>query len=470
MKNMMIYDTVRRAIRDFRLIEVGDTVLVAVSGGPDSLAMLEILHHLKDEWPFQLHVVHLNHGIREEAREEAEFVRHFSADREIPVTILEYNIPMHLAEQGGSLQEEAREVRYRLFMEVADQVGAKTIALGHHADDLAETVMMRLLRGTGLEGLVGFTPRSRERLIRPLIYATRAEIEAFCRERGLTPCYDASNAKPVYLRNKIRLELLPQLEEEYNPNLRQQLVQMSHILDEENQVLEDLAREGYRDVVAGEEPDAIFFHFEVLSKKNPPILRRILRLGMEKLKGNKKNFYLTHYLQMQEMIRNGSPGKTLVLPDDYLLYRGYKLVHLGKAKAIWKKPLERYLLTIPGVVYLPEIDLEIRATVVDGPVIVSGQQVALDLDSLGESLVIRSREPGDWFYPLGVGGTKKVKDYLIDEKIERLQRDLVPIVTTESGQIVWIAGLRLDERFKVTSKTRKTCILSLSREVYKDEG
>lgn len=462
---MTIFDQVRRAIRDFRLIEKGDTVLAAVSGGPDSLAMLEILHQIRDEFSFHLHVVHLNHGIREEAEREAEFVRDFAENRDIPVTILKYNIPMHLKETGGSLQEEAREIRYQLFTEVAEQIGAQVISLGHHADDLAETVFMRFLRGAGLEGLVGFTPRSRGRLIRPLIYVTRIEIEEFCAARGLTPCYDPSNTKPVYLRNRIRLELLPYLEAEYNPNLRQHLVQMSHILGEENQALEELAGQEYQEVIAKEEPDLIFFHFHALAKKNPPILRRILRLGMEKLKGNKKNFYLTHYLQMQDMILNGLPGKMLILPDGYLLYRGYTMIRLGKAEAIWKKSLGRYTLAVPGEVYLPEVDLTIRAEIWDGPVIIAGEQAALDAERLGETLLIRSREPGDWFCPLGMGGKKKVKDYLMDEKVERLQRDRLPIVTTESGEIVWIAGLRMDERFKVTSKTRKTCILSILREV-----
>lgn len=466
---MTIFDKVRRAIREFRLIAQGDTVVAAVSGGPDSLAMLDILDHLRDEFSFQLHVVHLNHRIREEAGREAEFVRNFSENRQIPVTILEYDIPGHLAESGGSLQEAAREVRYRLFQEVAERVGADSIALGHHADDLAETVMMRFLRGAGLEGLVGFTPRSRGHLIRPLIYVTRSEIEAYCAERELTPCTDPSNAKAVYARNRIRLELLPQLEAEYNPNLRRQLVQMAHLLDEENRVLEELAYAEYGDTVIAEEQDVIFFHFAALAKKKPPILRRILRVGMEKLKGNKKNLYLAHYLQMQELILQGGPGKMLNLPDGYLLYRGYRTIRLGKAAAIWQEPLGHHLLTVPGTIYLPEADLEIQAEIVDGPVIVTGQRVALDADRLGKTLLIRSREPGDAFYPLGVGGKQKVKDYLINEKVERFQRDLLPIVTTETGEIVWIAGLRLDERFKVTSKTRKICILSILKEVCKDE-
>lgn len=458
---MKIYDKVRTAIREYGLIAPGEVVLAAVSGGPDSLAMLEILAKLREELGYDLKVVHLNHQIREEAGAEAEFVRQFAAARGISAVVLEYDIPELLAEEGGSLQEQAREVRYRLFRQVAAEVGAQKIALGHHADDLAETVLMRFLRGAGLEGLVGFTPQSRGNLIRPLILTTREEIEEFCAAEGLAPCYDPSNAKPVYVRNRVRLELLPFLEREYNPHLRKELVQMSQILADENTILAEYSKEMFDEVILQEDQEVLTFKFLLLSKKNPAILRRILRLGMEKLKGDKKNFYFLHYLQMEELILHGAPGKMIYLPDGYVLYRGYETVRLGKAEAIAGQALGRYLLKIPGEVYLQEVDMWIKAEVREGPYIVSGDQAAFDAALLGKALLVRSREPGDWFYPLGLTGKKKVKDYLIDAKVDRLERELVPIVTTLEGTVVWILGHRLDNRFKVMPTTQETCVLTI---------
>ena len=459
---MTVYEKVRTAITEYRLIDPGERVLAAVSGGPDSLAMLLILARLQSELDFALEVVHLNHLIRREAAAEAEFVQRFAEQLGVLTTVLAFDIPELLATEGGSMQEQAREVRYRLFQEVRVARGAQKIALGHHADDLAETVLMRFLRGAGPEGLVGFTPRSRDNLIRPLILLTRAEIEEFCSSEGLTPCYDQSNAKPVYFRNRVRLELLPLLEQEYNPHLRHELVQMSQILAEENAILQEYVTQIYTEVLLQEEPDVLTFKFISLSKKNPAILRRILRMGMEKLKGNKKNFYYQHYLQMEDLILHGAPGKLVHLPDGYVLYRGYETVCLGKADVLAKQSLGRYTLSVPGEVYLQEVGVLLQAEIREGPCIVSGNQAAFDADKLGTAtLVVRSREPGDCFYPLGLTGKKKVKDYLIDEKVDRLARDLVPIVTTPDGHIVWIAGYRLDNRFKITQATQKTCILTI---------
>ncbi len=470
---MTILDKVRLTIKEYGLIKDGEMVLVAVSGGPDSLAMLEILFRLKDEFNYRLHVVHLNHRLREEASKEAEFVRSFARSRDISVTIFEYDIPDLLEKEGGSVQYQAREVRYRLFNELASQIGADKISLGHHADDLSETVMMRFLRGSGLEGLIGFTAQSRKKLIRPLIRLTREEVENFCQKEGLTPCYDPSNAKSVYFRNSVRLKLIPELESVYNPNLRHQLVQMSYILDEENQLLEDYAMQVFKEILIKFEEEVLYFDIQALSKKKPAMVRRILRIGIEKLKGDKKNLYYQHYHQMQDLIFHGEVGKMIYLPDEYLLYRGYKELCLGKRDKILriseKQSLGNYILDIPGKIYLRELDLWIKSEVVTNRVLAKGNQIALDADMIGQKLLIRSRRPGDLFYPLGLQGKKKVKKFMIDEKVDRLKRDLIPIVTTIDEKIIWIANYRMDERFKVTERTKRTCILTtFSGEVFED--
>ncbi len=463
---MTILDKVRFTIKKYGLIMDGDLVLVAVSGGPDSLAMLEILSRLKDVFNFQLHVVHLNHKLREEAKKEAEFVRSFAESRDISVTIFEYDIPDLLAKEGGSVQDQAREIRYRLFNNLATEIGADKIALGHHGDDLAETVLMRFLRGSGLEGLIGFTPQSREKLIRPLISLTRDEIEYFCQREGFIPCYDPSNTKPVYFRNRVRLKLIPELEADYNPKIRHQLVQMSHMLDEENQLLEEYANKIFEEVLLKSEKEVLYFNIQALSKKKPAMVRRILRIGIEKLKGDKKNLYYQHYFQMQDLIFHSDPGKMIDLPDEYLIYRGYQELVFGKKYKILKKSLSDYILQITGETYVEELNLRIKSEVVTGRVLTKGDQIAIDADLVGLYLKIRSRRPGDWFCPLGLKGKKKVKKFMIDEKVDRFLRDLIPILTTPEGEIIWIVGYRLDERFKVTAKTKRTCLITTVKEDY----
>ncbi len=465
---MDILEKVKTTIKEYKLIQPGDVILAAVSGGPDSLALLTILNRLQIEFNYRLHVVHLNHKLRREADAEAEFVRQYAEQSSIPVTILEKDISCLLDSEGGSLQEVAREVRYELFSQVASEVMATKIALGHHADDLAETIIMRFLRGSGLEGLVGFTAQSRGNLIRPLIHVTREEIVDFCAQAGLSPCYDKSNMKTVYLRNLIRLELLPQLEEDYNPNLRQQLVQMSHLLNEENMFLEEYAAESYREVLIEERSNVIIFNIKLLAAKKTAIIRRIIRIGMEKLKGDKKNIYYHHYIGMQDLILNGSPGKMFYLPDGYILYRGYTKLQLGKRTELLHNSFTEYRLSIPGQVYLEELDIMLNAELLEGKVLVKGEQAAVDADLLDDEVIVRARKPGDYFYPLGLQGRKKVKDFLIDQKIDRLERDVIPIITTIQDDIIWIGGHRLDDRYKVDTTTKKTCIFTILKEGNED--
>lgn len=460
---MEVLDKVRSTMRKYQLIRSDELVLVAVSGGADSLALLEILFQLQPEFGYHLHVIHLNHQLRPEAKVEAEFVKSYAEKRSIPTTILSRDIATMRVDGGQSLQELAREVRYQLFTAEATKIGAEKIALGHHADDLAETVLMRFLRGSGLEGLVGFTVKSRGNLIRPLISLTKEEILAFCLDQGLTPTNDLSNTKSIYFRNRLRLELIPQLEEEYNPQLRQHLVQFSTLVQQENSFIEEYANQAFLEVLLRAEEKVLVFDLNALMKKNPVLIRRIIRLGIEKLKGDRKNFYYYHYLQIQNLILAGLPGKMLHLPDDYLLWRGYQKLKLGKKAELLSQSrfLESYVLHIPGQIYLQELDLLMTAELVTGSVIATGTEVAVDADLLGEKLLIRSRRPGDRFIPLGMSGHKKVKDFLIDQKVERFERDLMPIVTTAQGEIIWLVGYRLDERFKVSQQTKRTCILRI---------
>ncbi|MEK6583299.1 MAG: tRNA lysidine(34) synthetase TilS, partial [Nitrospirota bacterium] len=276
---------VQATINFYKMLKNGDTVLIGVSSGPDSVCLLHVLKELQDEYNLSLHIAHLNHGFRgAEADEDAMFVQGMGDSLGIPV-IAEYSdIPAYARTERKSKQEAAREVRYRFFSSVADKTGADRIALGHTADDQAETFLMRLLRGSGSHGLSGIPP-VRERIIRPLIGVFRDEIDEYLSMHDIRYRIDSSNLTAVYLRNKIRLELIPYLAKEYNPNIMETIIRNLNILRDEDIFLGNYVNRIYKDVVINESEVMIQFDAGKLRSCEEPVKRRVIRCAVESVKG-----------------------------------------------------------------------------------------------------------------------------------------------------------------------------------------
>jgi tRNA(Ile)-lysidine synthase len=459
----MFLSKIKATIDKYSLLEVGDRVLVAVSGGPDSIALLYALYSLREKYQLMLRVAHLNHLIHpERAREQAKFVQDMACNLHLPYTIEAIDVPSYRREKGLSVQAAAREVRYQFLTSTAQQLGFNRVALGHTADDQAETIIMRLLRGAGPRGLSGIPPVRRNNsihYIRPLLETSRQEIEDFLIQQQIKYLTDPSNLQPIYLRNKIRLELLPIIRDKYNPNIVNTLIRLAEILRQEDSFLEDLSSSFFRNLVIESNENGIILDKAKLLSIPATMQRRVLRHGIKEIQGVPYSPFATHTFSLIKLIARTKPEPAyLNLPG------GVKLISEKDRVLILKKepssflPLPERELKIPGRNSLPEYDLDITITIKSkADIRLSEAQkdpflAVLDYQKIHLPLRIRTRKRGDRFSPLGLGGSKKLKEFFIDRKIPRIKRDRTPLLI--SGEdILWIIGVEISDRAKITTDT-----------------
>jgi len=455
-----LVDNVRRTLKRYDMINSGDTVVVGVSGGADSLCLLHVLKTLSPALGIRIFAVHLNHMFRGvDADADAEFVRHICKEWDIPCSIENFDVPAYAKQQGLSPEEAGREVRYRLFNEVMTAVNGNKIAVAQNMNDHVETIMMRLLRGTGLDGLKGIDA-VRGDIIRPLLEVDRQDIEEYCRENGLTPRVDKTNLQPIYLRNKVRLELLPYLKESFNPNLNEALVRMSQVIREENDYLEALTEEALKRIGTVQE-QSIRFKADELKEIHTAMQKRLLRKAVEKLSGSLNGFEYKHFQGIMELLDKPT-GAAIELPKDLKAYISYENLILCKKI---EKPDKKcyYMLKYNNENTLEGIDGAINVRLLDskdlGVIPKSTGTIYLDADKIKHELVIRNRASGDVFSPIGMRGSKKLKDYFIDRKVPKEKRDNI-LLLADGNEIVWILGSIISEKYKITPNTQKVVVLS----------
>ena len=459
-----LLERVEDFIRRHRLLAPGERVLVAVSGGPDSLALLHLFTRLKEPWRLELHAAHVNHGLRADAAEDAAFVAATGEAWGVPVHVVNVDVRAE-RRTGESLQQAARRLRYRGLLEIAQAVGAARIALGHHADDQAETVLMRLLRGAGTTGLAGIRPR-RGPYIRPLLAVTRAEIEAYCREFQLKPRTDPSNLSLRYLRNRVRHELLPLLEREYNPNIRAVLARTAALLREEDDLLEALAARAHHRMQDGRGPADL--PAAGLARLPAALARRVVRRALQAAGVDVALVSADHMAAILALV--AAPGAVTLPGGVRVGRRADRLVVerfvRRRAAACGQEPPAT--LPVPGEARLPRLNVSIHAELVEPPrsldLIAEPRKAAgperavLDWDRIVPPLVVRTWRPGDRMRPLGMTGSKKVQDIFVDAKVPKDRRASVPIVADQEG-ILWVVGLRVDARAAVGPGTRRVLVL-----------
>jgi tRNA(Ile)-lysidine synthase len=306
----MFIDQVKTTIKKYALLEKNDRVVLGVSGGPDSLTLLYALHSLAREFNLTLHVVHVDHKLRKNSQLDAEFVKKICISLGIPATVKKVDI-RRLALKG-SIEEIAREQRMSVLFEACRKIKAHTIALGHNLDDQAETVLMRLLRGSGLYGLSGILPKrlmdNGYTLIRPLIEIRRKDIEAYLKRKKIKPRIDESNFQDIYLRNRIRLHLLPLLEKKYNRNIRDILCTTAHVAAHDYDLLLRQAQRVLRDLGAR----IPIIKFKLL---HPSMQKLVLRLNFQRLKGNTRTLSYRHIEELEDLVSNRPINSIVDLPS-----------------------------------------------------------------------------------------------------------------------------------------------------------
>ncbi|MCL6610469.1 MAG: tRNA lysidine(34) synthetase TilS [Peptococcaceae bacterium] len=463
---MDLLSQVKSTIDKHGMISPGDTILVGVSGGPDSLALLHLLNRLKDDLQCRLYAGHLDHMFRgEEAEADARLVESLARQWQVPFVMERVNVPEYIEKHRLSPQQGAREVRYRFYRDAAARLGAVRVALGHHADDQAETVLINLIRGTGLKGLGGMPPAREGIYIRPLLETRKKQIDEYCREFGIPYRVDSSNLKTVYLRNRVRLELMPLLEEKYNPAVVNSLNRLAEIVRAEDEYLDEAARIALEDAVMSREEGKITLSIEKVNCQPVAVRRRMILAGYRTLAGDGGYPAFEQIDRALEMARGDHFRGKIELPGGIDLVKRRRFLEMIRNRGIRPVPFYQRSLRVPGLTPVPEINRSILAEILDAskvgdPRRFSRDQAVLDLESLQGPLFVRRRRDGDVFFPLGAGGKVKLKKFFIDLKVPREQRDAIPIVAS-GNDIVWVAGYRPGDPWKVTGKTRVCLRLEL---------
>jgi tRNA(Ile)-lysidine synthase len=475
-------------IRRHHLLEQPGRLVVAVSGGPDSVCLLHILLGLKDQLPIELHIAHLNHRLRGvDSQNDAQYVSELARKLGIPSIIEERDVKAYRTKQHLTLEEAAREVRYGFLHEVVKSLGAVAVAVGHTRDDNVETILMHLIRGTGTRGLRGLQPASRwpssgkasgsMAVLRPLLNITREETAGYCREHNLVPRIDKTNHSLSLIRNRVRLKLLPELRC-YNPRIDDALLRMARIAGDEYDFLNKEGNRLWRNI-AEERDNAIVLNKRKLLRQTPALQRYLLRMTMEKTIGNLKDIETRHVEEMLDTLEKKS-GTTIILPGSLVFaveYDRYLLAQDPAALCPFPVLEKEFRLNVPGETKISGWHITATLSPHTGDLTTAGienyhsqetkQQVislsaCLDYDKIRGKLTIRSYQPGDRFQPLGLGQTKKVGQFMVDARIPRWWRDRVPIISS-SEHIIWVAGWRIDERVRIIDTSTNILCLELKQ-------
>ena len=472
--------TLRRFIRRHDLIPDRARVVVGVSGGPDSLALLHALHRLAPERGWQIHAAYLNHGLREEAEAEAHFVAELAAAWDLGCTIERADVQAIARQPGVSIEEAARQARYEFLGQTAKRLGASVVAVGHHADDQVETILMHLLRGSGLAGLRGMPPAAalaglrltalpspglREalagiQLIRPLLTFSREEILAHCQEQGLEPRWDLSNLDTTFFRNRLRHEIIPRLKA-INPNLTTTLTRTAFVLQGDYEVLDAHRRALWREL-ARVEPGRVRLELAPFRALLRGDQRALLRRAIAVLRPDHRNISWEHTERVLDLLAEDpkrASGGPYTLTAGLVAYLSYDWLDVQEADfAPTDAPMALSLvrLPLPGQVKLGP-NWRLRASEVvwepgEAPWTAAApslNRIWLPAD-ISQPLTVRPRRPGDRMRPLGLDADKPIKDLLNEHKIPRTERTYWPLLVDANDRILWLVGLRASQWAQVS--------------------
>lgn len=445
-------DAIRATIRRHAMLAGGERVLIGVSGGADSVALLAALIAIAPALRLELHVLHVDHQLRPDSASDGAFVEAIARRLGVPVTVARVDVP-----RGGSLEAAARGVRHAALEAAADRVGAVRIALGHTADDQAETVLMRLLEGASVRGLAAIPP-VRGRIVRPLIETRRRDVEAALREAGLAWIEDPTNRDPKFLRNRMRHEILPLLASTHDGDVVPALARAAALAREATDALDQLAGRELQRLVTLEDDGALTLSIGALRALPSYVAPEVLRQAAARLGGTAPLRAWAHR-GLARVMGAPPPRRGFRLGGIVVEVSGDR-VRLGRTTP---SPLPPRALPVPGRLALPEIGRAIEARVVgatDYRIPAGATVVAFDADAVASPLIVRARGRGDRLTAFGQG-ERRLKSLLISAKVPRWDRVRLPIV--EAGrEILWAAGLRRSAFAPVTTTTRSVLELTLT--------
>ena len=437
----MVFEKVLSTINKHNLIESGDKIVIGISGGPDSVCLLHILSRLKEKLNIELYAAHLNHQIRGiEAQKDALYVSEICDEMGITYFLKSIDVPKYCKDNSLSIEEGARKLRYEMFDEIKKRTKSNKIAIGHNLNDQAETVLMRIMRGTGLQGLRGIEYARENGVIRPLLDIERKDIEEYCKVHNLNPRIDESNLENIYTRNKIRLE---------------SIVRMSNSLRSDSDYIEAEAESKFKDICKVTS-DTVDIKINGFSKLHNAIKVRVLRKGIKSILGDTNFIDQKHIEDVLEYESESKINKMLTLPRGVFVYRKQDCITLTTTEIVTEEIDFLYNIPNNGFVKIKETNIIIETQTMTIDRYKNGKvdkmSKGFDLNKIKGGMVVRSRQQGDKIKL--AGGSKKIKDLFIDLKIPREERCKVPVIADEQG-ILQVGKYKSSENYKIDEKTKE---------------
>ncbi|MHC5108707.1 MAG: tRNA lysidine(34) synthetase TilS [Planctomycetota bacterium] len=459
------------------LIDNDASVVVGVSGGPDSMALLHLLLGLNKshDWNLKIHVAHLNHQLRtRESEEDAAFVQAAADAHALPCTIDSRNIADIAEDEGLGIEEVGRRERYAFYERVCLTAGSSIVAIAHQQDDNAETILQRILRGTGVRGLAGIprarklSPQSDITIVRPLLRRSREWVMTYLADEGVAYRDDRTNLSNEPMRNRIRNKIIPTLADEVNPQVKDALIRLGEQAQWVEEYLRETVERTFDTLIVSRNDQELTINADALARKSRIVQTEIIRLAYRSFGLGEQDLAFTHLVAALELVSDPTSGRQVQLPRGMTLEKRYG--HLSFAMPT-DEPREEIspeiAIHLPGQTVLP-----IRRLIIDCEILqVTESEMAslrrlhekseeyVDFDAVHPPLVVRTRKPGDRFFPLGAPGSKKLSDFLADTKVSPKARKRVAVLCDQLGPI-WVIGHRLDERVKLTALTRKVLHLN----------
>lgn len=458
-------------IEDNELIDNGDGIVVGLSGGPDSICLLNLLNSVKKELNLKIVAVHINHMLRGiEADKDEEYARKRCKELNIQFFSKKIDIKKFSRENGVSEETAGRQVRYGYFDEIMSQMKLNKIATAHNANDQAETILMHIMRGTGIEGLLGIPIKRAGRYIRPILFMKREEVEAYCKQVGDTPRIDESNRQRVYGRNKVRLDILPYMKENFNTDIIQAINRMASLLEQDNKYINEQTAIVYGKVCYKKD-DAI-----VLASKcfdyDRAIISRIIRKAISDLSGNKADISMKHIEEVIELKKLGT-NKKINLPNNVYGINIYGDIYIKKGN-ILKENFDEQIVLHKEEIFNKEVlfgNYIFNFEAIQGEQNINFNENNLikyfNYDNI-DNVVIRYRRDGDKMIPIGMSGSKKLKDIFIDMKIPQEERGTIPIVELNS-EIAWVVGVKMSNKYKVNKENNNIIRVTVRRRVMNEK-
>lgn len=465
--NSVMLNKVINTINENEMINNGDGIIVALSGGPDSMCLLHVLYSLKERYDLTLYAAHINHMLRgAESDKDEEVCREFCKSTGIEFFSRSVDIDTMAVERGISTEMAGRDARYEFFEELLERLGADKVAVAHNLNDQAETLLMRLMRGTGIEGLVGIKPVRDEIFIRPIINITRDEIEEYCEVNSLPARIDKTNFEPIYSRNKIRLELIPYIEKNFNSDIITTLSRMCELIKKDEDFIQENVTKLFEKVCDISEEKVIIYSDAF--NLHPAVTSRIIRKALLIFKGDINNLQSIH-IENVIKIQNSSTGKFTIVPKDIVITNVYGNIEITKKvqKSKDKKLLSGECINlILGDNYVEEMGINIKIKLVSDykSMNFKGKENIKYFNYDGvNNISVRVRRNGDKFTPIGMKGSKKLKDIFMDLKIPREERSLVPLLCFDED-ISWIVGYKISDKYKIHEGVKNIIEVTVERQ------